>query len=131
MFDIVNDLKANKVGPIPDVQAITEGIPVVEKLYDFVEEGKGQSFEDIVAAVQKVVQVNAQSKINLEKSKLKLAEEFKKHLKWIETVNIDKLPASREIDLDHKDANEVELTQALVEQTARAFERSKVFIISL
>jgi hypothetical protein len=130
MFDIVSDLKANKVGPIPDLKTITEGIPIVETLYEFVEEGKGQSFEDIVAAVQRAIQVNAQSKTSIEKSKTKIADDVKKHLKWTETVNIDKLPATPEVDLDQKDVKEAELTQALVEQTSKAFDRAKVFASS-
>jgi hypothetical protein len=124
MFNVVNELKANKVGQIPKVQAITEGNPVIGKLYDAVEEGKGQSFEDILAVVKQNIQVNDKSMNNLEKIDKKLAEEFKKHRKWADTVNIDKIPATRDINL--KDENEIELAHPLIEQTSKVFERSKV-----
>eukprot|EP00475_Leptophrys_vorax_P028574 TRINITY_DN4140_c0_g1_i6.p1 TRINITY_DN4140_c0_g1~~TRINITY_DN4140_c0_g1_i6.p1 ORF type:complete len:598 (+),score=173.26 TRINITY_DN4140_c0_g1_i6:456-2249(+) len=123
MFNIVNELKANKVGPIPKVQTIVEGNQVSEKLFDAMDEGKEQTYQEILSVVKQSIQTNDRSINSLEKINKNLAGEFKKHMKWTETVDIDKIPPTRQVNL--KDENEIELSHPLIDQTSRVFERAK------
>jgi hypothetical protein len=123
MFNVINTLKTNKVGLFPHIENVQEN-EVIQSFADILSEGPEKSFSDIAAAVKESIQTNNETKVNLEKVNKVLDNSFQVHQKWSKTVDIEKIPPTRPVEID--DNKETELSHKTLEMTAKIFEKSRV-----
>lgn len=123
MFNVINVLKANKVDKIPTREEVAEN-QVIEFLADAFPEGKSKNYGDVIQSIQEWRNKNTVSQSNLEKIDKGLENTLKVHKKWARTVDLDKIPPTRNINLE--DEKEVELSHDTVLFSSKFFEKSRV-----
>jgi hypothetical protein len=123
MFNVINTLKSNKVGHIPDLKEVKEN-EVYQKFNEIILEGPEKSFIEMFTNVKECIQTDNDSRINLEKMEKLLAHVFSTHDKWSRTVDIEKIPPTRQVQLN--DEKEEELSHKMLEIASKMFEKSRV-----
>jgi hypothetical protein len=125
MFNVINTLKANKVGHIPSLDEVKKKV-IYEKFHDLLPEVSDKSFTELVSCLKDSIQSDNESRTDLEKMEKYLDHIFAIHKKWAKTVDIEKIPPTRQVELD--DAKEEELNHRMLEITSKIFEKSRVIL---